>query len=101
MNHIILTPVVLLLLQLGFGIRLLYRRLNRAWLITLGMAVVTGIVWISSADQYRYNNEGEFVLAILSTALFAGLVLGEIAVQLLRYRKKKKSTEKPSKGEPT
>ncbi|MBQ9996509.1 MAG: hypothetical protein IJP32_09080 [Clostridia bacterium] len=101
MNHIILTPVVLLLLLLGFGIRLLYRRLNRAWLITLGMAVVTGIVWISSADQYRYNNEGEFVLAVLSTALFAGLVLGEIAVQLLRYRKKKKSTEKPSKGEPT
>lgn len=99
MNHIILTPVVLLLL--GFGIRLLYRRLNRAWLITLGMAVITGIAWISSADQYRYNNEGEFVLAVLSTALFAGIVLGEIAVQLLGYRKKKKSTEKPSKGEPT
>ena len=99
MSNIIITSIVLLLL--GFGVRLLYRRLKKAWLITLGMAVITGIAWIFSADQYSHNNEGEFVLAVLSTVLLAGIVLGEITVQLLRYRKKKKSPENTSKGEPT
>lgn len=90
-----------LLILLGFGVRLLYCRLKKAWLITLGMAILTGIAWISSADQYSHNNEGEFVLTVLSTVLLAGIVLGEITVQLLRYRKKKKSPENTSKGEPT
>ena len=99
MSNIIITSIVLLLL--GFGVRLLYSRLKKAWLITLGMAVITGIAWISSVDQYPHNNEGEFVLAVLSTALFAGTVIGEVAVQLLRYRKKKKSPETTSKGDPT
>ena len=90
-----------LLILLGFGIRMLYHRLNRAWLITLGMAVITGIAWIAAGDLSTYGNEGEFVLAVLSTVLLAGIVLGEITVQLLRYRKKKKSPENTSKGEPT
>ena len=90
-----------LLLLLGFGVRLLYRRLKKAWLITLGMAVITGIAWIAAGDLSSYGNEGEFVLAVLSTILLAGIVLGEITVQLLRYRKKKKSPENTFKGEPT
>jgi hypothetical protein len=90
-----------LLILLGFGVRLLYGRLKKAWLITLSMAIITGIAWIAAGDLSSYGNEGEFVLAALSTALFAGTVIGEVAVQLLRYRKKKKSPETTSKGEPT
>ena len=91
-----------LLILLGFGVRLLYGRLKKAWLITLGMAIITGIAWIAAGDLYSYGNEGEFVLALLSTMLLTGIVLGEIIVQLRRYRKKKnKSSENTSKGEPT
>ena len=100
MNNITITAAFLFLL--GFGVRLLYIRLNKAWLITFGMAVVTGIAWIAAGDISSYSNEGEFVLAILSTVLLAGTVLGEIAVQFRRHRKKKtKPTENTSKGEPT
>ena len=90
-----------LLILLGFGVRLLYGRLKKAWLITLGMAILTGIAWIAAGDLSAYGNEGEFVLAVLSTVLFVGTVLGEVAVQLLRHRKKKKSLENTSKGEST
>jgi len=90
-----------LLILLGFGVRLLYGRLKKAWLITFGMAILTGIAWIAAGDLSSYGNEGEFVLAVLSTMLFAGMVLGEILVQFLRHRKKKKSPENTSKGEPT
>ncbi len=90
-----------LLILLGFGVRLLYGRLKKAWLITVGMAILTGIAWIAAGDLSSYGNEGEFVLAVLITMLLAGIVLGEITVQLLRHRKKKKSPENTSKGEPT
>ena len=86
---------------LGFGIRFLYVRLNKGWLITLGMAVVTGIAWLWRTDDYVSHNEGEVFLALWMTILFAGVVLGEIAVQLYKYLKKKKSPENISKGEPT
>lgn len=86
---------------LGFGIRLLYIRLNKGWLITLGMAVITAIAWLWFTDKYSYGNEGEAMYGLICTMLLAGAILGEIAVQLHKHRKKKKSTEKPSKGEPT
>ena len=86
---------------LGFGIRLLYIRLNKGWLITLGMAVITAIAWLWFTDEYSYGNEGEAMYGLICTMLLAGAILGEIAVQLHKHRKKKKSTEKPSKGEPT
>ncbi len=90
-----------LLILLGFGVRLLYGRLKKAWLITLGMAILTGIAWIAAGDLSSSGNEGEFVLAVLITILLVGTVLGEITVQLLRHRKKKKSPENTPKGEPT
>ena len=86
---------------LGFGIRFLYFRLKKGWIVTLIMAVVTGIAWISAADEFVSHREGESFLAFYLTVLLAGSILGEIAVQLLRYRKKKKSSENTSKGEPT
>ncbi len=90
---------------LGFGIRLLYIRLNKGWLITLGMAVITAIAWLWFTDEYSYGNEGEAMYGLICTMLLAGAVLGEIVVQLIRYHKKRKSTikptEKPSKGETT
>ena len=75
--------------MLGFGIRFLYIRLNKGWLITLGTAVVTGIAWLWRTDGYVSNNEGEVFLVLWMTILFAGVVLGEIAVQLCRHFKKK------------
>lgn len=90
---------------LGFGIRFLYVRLNKGWLITLGMAVVTGIVWLWSTDGYVSSREGEVFLALWITILFAGVVLGETAVRLYKYFRKRKSNRKSpeniSKGEPT
>ena len=56
---------------------------------------------ISAADEFVSHREGESFLAFYLTVLLAGSILGEIAVQLLRYRKKKKSSENTSKGEPT
>jgi thiol:disulfide interchange protein len=86
---------------LGFGIRLLYIRLNKGWLITLGMAVITAIAWLWFTDEYSYGNEGEAMYGLICTMLLAGAILGEIAVQLHKHRKKKKATENTSKGEPT
>lgn len=86
---------------LGFGIRLLYIRLNKGWLITLGMAVITAIAWLWFTDKYSYGNEGEAMYGLICTMLLAGAILGEIAVQLHKHRKKKKATENTSKGEPT
>ena len=86
---------------LGFGIRFLYFRLKKGWIVTLILAVITGIAWISAADEFVSHREGESFLALYLTVLLAGSILGEIAVQLLRYRKKKKSSENTSKGDPT
>ena len=86
---------------LGFGIRLLYIRLNKGWLITLGMAVITAIAWLWFTDEYSYGNEGEAMYGLICTMLLAGAILGEIAVQLHKHRKKKKATENTTKGEPT
>lgn len=86
---------------LGFGIRLLYIRLNKGWLITLGMAVITAIAWLWFTDKYSYGNEGEAMYGLICTMLLAGAILGEIAVQLHKHRKKKKATENTSKGEST
>ena len=86
---------------LGFGIRLLYIRLNKGWLITFGMAVITAIAWLWFTDEYSYGNEGEAMYGLICTMLLVGALLGEIAVQLHKHRKKKKATENTSKGEPT
>lgn len=87
---------------LGFGIRLLYIRLNKGWIITLGMAVITAIAWLWFTDEYSYGSEGEAMYGLICTMLLAGAVLGEIVVQLRRHRKKKtKPTENTSKGEPS
>ncbi|MBE6709511.1 MAG: hypothetical protein E7579_00135 [Ruminococcaceae bacterium] len=92
---------MVMIFLLGFGIRLVYFRLKKGWIVTLVVAVVTGIAWLWNTDGYDYHNEGEPIYLLISTALFAGTVLGEITVQLLRYRKMKKSLENTSKGEPT
>ena len=86
---------------LGFGIRFLYFRLKRGWIVTLILAVITGIGWLWNTDGYDYHNEAEPMYLLICTVLFAGAVLGELAVQLIKYRKKKKSSENTSKGDPT
>ena len=92
---------MLMIFLLGFGIRFLYFRLNKGWIVTLVMAVIEGIGWLWYTDDYPYHNEAAPMYLLICTILFAGIVLGEITVQLLRYRKKKKSPETTSKGEPT
>ena len=98
-------PYMVMFFLLGFDIRFLYFRRNKGWIVTLVMAVIAGIAWIWFADAYSYGNEGEAVYGLVGTMLLAGAVLGEIAVQLIRYHKKRKSTiksnENTSKGEPT
>ncbi len=42
---------------LGFGIRFLYFRLNKGWIVTLVMAVIEGIGWLWYTDDYPYYNE--------------------------------------------
>ena len=92
---------IAMMFLLGFGIRLVYFRLKKGWIVTLVMAVITGIVWLWNTDGYDYHNEGEPIYLLSCIMLFAGTVLGEILVQLLRHSKKKKSPENTSKGEPT
>lgn len=92
---------MVLIFLLGFGIRMVYFRLRKGWIVTLVMAGIMGIAWISAADEFVSHREGEAFLALYLTVLLAGTVLGEIIVQFLRYRRKKKFSENTSKGEPT
>ena len=63
---------------LGFGIRLLYIRLNKGWLITLGMAVITAIAWLWFTDKYSYGNEGEAMYGLICTMLLEFLLTGMV-----------------------